>query len=106
MTSSFIHYHSRLAVVLLACAQAVWAQAETLGSAPVKTKWMRLPGTVQHGFTHFRLDLTILAGTTDNPPDGIWARPDQFKDHAFPTLTKKVARHALSVLPPEFFLDP
>src|SRR5450759_879507 len=27
VTSSFIHYHSRLAVVLLGCAQAVWAQA-------------------------------------------------------------------------------
>src|SRR5450759_1229247 len=27
VTSSFIHYHSRIAVVLLACAQAAWAQA-------------------------------------------------------------------------------
>ncbi len=50
---------------------------------------MALPGIVQHGFTHFRLDLTILAGTIDNPIDGIWASPEQFKDYAFPTLTKK-----------------
>jgi A/G-specific adenine glycosylase len=75
-----------------------WSEAEALASAPAKTKWATLPGTVQHGFTHFRLDLTILAGTTDSPPDGIWARPDEFKDYAFPTLTKKVAKHALSVL--------
>jgi A/G-specific adenine glycosylase len=61
-------------------------------------EWTRLPGTVRHGFTHFPLELTVLAATTGDPPDGIWARPDQFKDYAFPTLTKKVVRHALSVL--------
>jgi len=77
-----------------------WGEVEALASAPVETRWTALPGTVQHGFTHFRLDLTILAGATDAPPDGIWARPEQFKDHAFPTLTKKVVKHALSVLGP------
>jgi hypothetical protein len=40
--------------------------------------------------------LEILAATTESPPDGIWARPEQFKDYAFPTLTKKVVKHALS----------
>jgi A/G-specific adenine glycosylase len=79
--------------------EAAWSEDEALISAPAKTKWTKLPGTVQHGFTHFRLDLTILAATTDAPPDGIWARPEQFKDYAFPTLTKKVVKHALSVLP-------
>jgi A/G-specific adenine glycosylase len=78
--------------------EAAWSEAEALGSAPVKVKWRALPGVVRHGFTHFRLDLAILAGTTDAPPGGIWARPDQFKDYAFPTLTKKVVKHALSVL--------
>jgi A/G-specific adenine glycosylase len=78
--------------------EAACNEAEALVSAPIETRWTALPGTVQHGFTHFRLDLRILAGTTDAPPDGIWVRPEQFKDYAFPTLTKKVARHALSVL--------
>jgi A/G-specific adenine glycosylase len=78
--------------------EAEWGEGEALTSAPVKARWTALPGTVQHGFTHFRLDLTILAGTTDDPPDGLWARPEEFKDYAFPTLTKKVVRHALSVL--------
>jgi A/G-specific adenine glycosylase len=78
--------------------EMLWGEVEALGSAPVRTKWTALPGVVQHGFTHFRLDLTILAGTTDSPPEGIWARPDQFKDYAFSTLTKKVAKHALSIL--------
>lgn len=81
--------------------EAPWSEAEALLAAPIKTRWAALPGTVQHGFTHFRLDLTILAGTTDAPSDGIWARPEQFKNYAFPTLTKKVVKHALSVLNPD-----
>jgi A/G-specific adenine glycosylase len=78
--------------------EAAWDEAEALESAPARTQWTALPGTVQHGFTHFRLDLTILAGATSAPPEGIWARPEQFKDYAFPTLTKKIVKHALSVL--------
>jgi A/G-specific adenine glycosylase len=78
--------------------EARWDEGEALTSAPAKTRWTKLPGVVQHGFTHFRLDLTILAGTTDDPPEGVWARSDQFKDHALPTLTKKVISHAMSVL--------
>ena len=78
--------------------EAEWSEAEALGSAPASTQWTALPGMVQHGFTHFRLDLTILTATTSDPPEGIWARPEQFKDYAFPTLTKKIAKHALSVL--------
>ena len=82
--------------------EAEWSAVEALGSAPARTQWTALPGTVQHGFTHFRLDLTILAATTASLridfPGGIWARPEQFKDYAFPTLTKKVVKHALSVL--------
>jgi A/G-specific adenine glycosylase len=78
--------------------EARWDDTEALAHAPAKTVWTKLPGTVHHGFTHFPLDLTILAATTDSPPDGIWARPDQFKDYAFPTLTKKIVKHALSVL--------
>ena len=78
--------------------ESPWDDAEASAHAPAKASWTRLPGTVHHGFTHFPLDLTILAATTETPPDGIWARPEQFKDYAFPTLTKKVVKHALSVL--------
>ena len=76
-----------------------WSEPAALLSAPVAAHWTLLPGTVRHGFTHFPLELTILAATTDDSPGlpwGIWARPDQFKDYAFPTLTKKVVKHALS----------
>lgn len=78
--------------------EAPWGEDEALTHAPAATGWARLPGTVRHGFTHFPLELTILAATAGAPPEGIWARPDQFKDYAFPTLTRKVVKHALSVL--------
>ncbi|HEU0218386.1 MAG TPA: A/G-specific adenine glycosylase [Stellaceae bacterium] len=78
-----------------------WDLAEALESAPARVEWTPLPGAVRHGFTHFPLALTILAGYAESPPDGIWARPDQFRDYALPTLTKKVVKHALSVLGPK-----
>ena len=73
-----------------------WGEDAT-AAAPVSTEWTPLPGTVQHGFTHFRLELAVMAGRTTAPPDGIWARPDEFKNYAFPTLTKKLVNYALSV---------
>ncbi len=85
--------------------EEAWDMSKALAHAPAPAEWQPLPGTVRHGFTHFRLDLTILAGTTDDPPQGIWARPEEFKDYAFPTLTKKVVKHALSVLPAAFLVD-
>ncbi len=76
---------------------APWSEAEALTTAPQPDlAWRRLPGIVQHGFTHFRLDLAILAATTATPPDGIWARLDRLGDYALPTLTKKVVAHARS----------
>ncbi|MGE0258700.1 MAG: A/G-specific adenine glycosylase [Alphaproteobacteria bacterium] len=75
-----------------------WDEAEAIAAAPANAGWRALPGTVRHGFTHFRLDLAMVAATTADPPAGIWARPSEFRDHAFPTLTRKLVRHAISAL--------
>ena len=80
--------------------EAPWGEAEALASAPAEARWTRLPGIVEHGFTHFRLDLAILAGVTRAPPDGIWASLDRLGDYALPTLTKKAIAHARSALRP------
>ena len=77
-----------------------WSADEAIGEAPVTTEWKQLPGIVQHGFTHFRLELALLAGTTAKPIAGIWARPADFKDYALPTLTKKLVNYARSALEP------
>jgi A/G-specific adenine glycosylase len=75
---------------------APWDTAEALAAAPAVARWAALPGTVQHGFTHFRLELALFAGATSEPIPGIWARPDQFTDYALPTLTRKLVNYALS----------
>ncbi|MGE5270995.1 MAG: A/G-specific adenine glycosylase [Thiohalocapsa sp.] len=75
-----------------------WEEAEAVAAAPAHTVWRALPGSVSHGFTHFRLDLALLAGTTSEAIAGVWATPQEFTDYAFPTLTRKLVKYALSAL--------
>ncbi len=77
-----------------------WNPAEALPSAPAGAGWEALPGIVHHGFTHFRIDLAVMAAATTAAPDGIWAPLDRLREYALPTLTKKVIAHARSVLFP------
>jgi A/G-specific adenine glycosylase len=72
--------------------------AEAMRAGPAVAHWKQLPGIVQHGFTHFRLELALLAGATAEPVEGIWAKPSEFGRYALPTLTKKAIRHAQSAL--------
>jgi A/G-specific adenine glycosylase len=70
--------------------------------APFAADWRVLPGAVQHGFTHFRLELTVVAAplAVDAPVrpgvDDIWALPDSLGRHALPTLMRKIVRHAFA----------
>jgi A/G-specific adenine glycosylase len=73
-----------------------WSLAEALSVAPTSAAWSPLPGTVRHGFTHFLLELAVVAGVGN--ADGIWSPVERLGDHALPTLIKKVARHAISAL--------
>jgi A/G-specific adenine glycosylase len=75
---------------------APWSFAEAIRAAPAAVAWSPLPGTVRHGFTHFLLELAVVAGT--GAADGIWSPVERLGDHALPTLMKKVARHAMSAL--------
>jgi A/G-specific adenine glycosylase len=71
--------------------QAVWV-------APAAAEWTKLPGTVRHGFTHFVLELAVIAGK--GSADGIWSPVDRLGEHALPTLMKKIARHAITAAGP------
>jgi A/G-specific adenine glycosylase len=73
-----------------------WALAEAIQMAPAAADWVPLPDTVRHGFTHFRLELAVLAGSGE--ADGMWSSIDRLGEHALPTLMKKVASHSLSAL--------
>jgi A/G-specific adenine glycosylase len=76
-----------------------WEDVETFrDAAPVEADWVELPGLVEHGFTHLRLELKVMAARIDGRAraDGVWIPVEKFGDHALPTLTRKVVRHALS----------
>jgi A/G-specific adenine glycosylase len=75
-----------------------WSEAEALREAPVRApgRWRVLPGTVRHSFTHFELDLRMLAMRGDADAPGLWRQPEAMDDLALPTLTKKLCRHALA----------
>jgi A/G-specific adenine glycosylase len=85
-----------------------WTLRDAVLAAPAMSEWSRLPGTVRHGFTHFRLELAILAGqgqagqgqAEQGMAEGMWSPLDRLGEHALPTLMKKVARHAVSALAP------
>ena len=74
--------------------QAAWSPAQARRQGPLKSRWRR-PGQVAHGFTHFRLELMVLAGECPNADlEGLWCKPAEFEQHALPTLMKKVANLA------------
>jgi A/G-specific adenine glycosylase len=76
-----------------------WTASEAMKSAPAKAQWRSLDGVVRHGFTHFEIEMTVMAGQAHPPaPKGVWSQVDRLSDHALPTLMKKVVRHALSKL--------
>jgi A/G-specific adenine glycosylase len=78
-----------------------WGEAESLRAAPLKLGWRRLPGSVRHSFTHFELELIILAATAcaNAKLGGVWVAPENFKDQALPNLMKKVIAWARSDAP-------
>ena len=84
--------------------QAPWTDRQARALAPVPAAWRRLPGVVRHTFTHFHLELAVLAGKTGacsgdgGPAVGIWCSVERFPEHPLPTLMKKVAAHALKYL--------
>jgi A/G-specific adenine glycosylase len=75
-----------------------WSADEAKAKAPVSVPapWVRLAGGVGHTFTHFHLEVMVLAGRlpAGDAPEGIWVRPDRLGEHALPTLMKKIAAHA------------
>ncbi len=74
-----------------------WAPAAALRHAPFAAEWRMLPGTVRHTFTHFHLEMEIMAAPAEvDDADGIWCPVERFGEHALPTVMKKLVRHALA----------
>ncbi|MDI9350195.1 MAG: A/G-specific adenine glycosylase [Candidatus Symbiobacter sp.] len=72
--------------------------AAARAAAPLTTaKWRRLDGRVVHVFTHFRLEIIVLAAEVRLADGnlGQWIKPENFAEIALPTLFRKIASHAL-----------
>ncbi len=67
--------------------------------APIQADWQRVPGTVVHVFTHFRLELNVYCARVaamEKAPDGHWwSTPEALPFEALPSVMKKVAEAAL-----------
>ncbi len=75
-----------------------WDLAEAVSEAPVSSDWRALSGMVLHSFTHFHLELLVVAGKARTPElaKGLWCSLDGLGGQALPTVMRKVVRHALA----------
>jgi len=66
---------------------------------PITTNWQSLPGDVRHVFTHFELRLNVVHGMANDglnlQENSLWCLPDDFHNHALPTVMKKIIAHVL-----------
>lgn len=71
-----------------------WLDKDAIADAPVEADWQPVKGLVRHTFTHFHLELTVLAARIEATDgiDGVWCPTDRFGDYALPTVMKKVVR--------------
>jgi A/G-specific adenine glycosylase len=73
-------------------------EADALAQAPLKAKWRRLPGFVEHGFTHFPLQqvvyVTRVPKGTKAPAGMRWVARAQLHGEALPNVMRKVVAHA------------
>ena len=69
-----------------------------LGQAPFTARWRRLPGVVEHGFTHFPLRQTVYAAKvperTPAPAGMRWVALAELPGEALPNLMRKIVAHA------------
>ena len=76
-----------------------WNLAEAHKVAPAIADWRELDGAVVHVFTHFRLELKVLAARLSTKAAaslaGEWAPVERLGAAGLPSVMAKVAKHAL-----------
>jgi len=69
-----------------------------LAQAPLRAKWRRLPGVVEHSFTHFPLQQVVYVARVrarSRAPAGMrWVSIAELAGEALPNIMRKVAAHA------------
>jgi A/G-specific adenine glycosylase len=73
-------------------------ETAALAQAPLKAKWRRLPGVVEHGFTHFPLRQSVYVATvpakTKAPAGMRWVALANLHGEALPNVMRKIVTHA------------
>ena len=62
-----------------------------LADAPLDAAWRMLPETVEHGFTHFTLQLALAVGETQGHSKGEWWPVADIESAGLPTVFAKAA---------------
>ncbi|HEX4292839.1 MAG TPA: A/G-specific adenine glycosylase [Rhizomicrobium sp.] len=79
------------------------ATAEAMKQAPFKAAWKKRGGIVEHGFTHFQLEIEVYAAEVDAAKVGGQVKPGHgeggkwvrdLSTAALPTVMKKIVEHA------------
>ncbi len=79
-----------------------WTEKLPEGDAPLIASWRKLPGKVEHTFTHFHLEITVLAATVVDakpPPYCRWVAVQDVDAEALPSVMRKVVAHARKMVP-------
>ena len=74
-----------------------WRRSSAHRYQPADARWRRLPGTVQHTFTHFRLEMGVLAGDLGRnmgAVEGEWVSAAALEHAGLPTVMRKVVQLA------------
>ena len=73
-------------------------ESRALAEAPLKASWRRLPGAVEHGFTHFPLRQSVyvaqVPARTKAPAGMRWVALADLHGEALPNVMRKVVAHA------------
>jgi A/G-specific adenine glycosylase len=75
-----------------------WSEIQPEMSPPLKAKWKKRPGIVEHTFTHFHLEVTVWVAEIKNEvlPDESyrWVVASKVEEEALPTVMRKIVAHA------------
>jgi A/G-specific adenine glycosylase len=77
---------------------ADFAERDALAAAPLRARWRRIPGAVEHGFTHFELRQSVyvarLPARIRAPAGTRWVPLAELAGEALPNVMRKVVAHA------------
>ena len=73
-----------------------WSEDEAKRLAPLRARWRPIADRVRHTFTHFHLELSVVAGSVraGDAEGCVWVAADQLGECALPSLMRKVIAHA------------